>query len=234
MTPTLTPKAAAHLEALIARAERRGVILEDLVEVCVTLSKKLARDMMDGPFHPESRHDTARAFDVATRSLRLTMAMEARVDAQLFALHNGELPAAPARRKEAGGTPAVQDGAVGRPSDREAPDVERRECDRESLVEREFEILRVSGDVDADIEAIRAAPNLPPPSPEVGRADSRLQGGSRAGGGRADGSLGQVSDGDNPEHPDFPPPGSGLKARVRPPHFGGGRDGEPPRPPDSG
>ena len=164
-TPALTPKAAAHLENMIERTERRGAILADLVHVCETLSKKLARDMMDGPFHPESRHDTARAFDVVTRSLRLTLAMEDRVDRQLFALHNGELPVAPTRRKEAGedaGAPAVSaevrpepERSAGSESDREAQDVERCESDRESLVEREFEVFRVSGDDDADIDAIR-------------------------------------------------------------------------------
>ena len=214
--PALTPKAAAHLANMIERAERRGAILADLVHVCETLSKKLARDMMDGPFHPESRHDTARAFDVVTRSLRLTLAMEDRVDRQLFALHNGELPVAPARRKEAGGgasAPAVSAEAqpeparsAGSESDREAPDSERCESERESLIEREFEVFRVSGDVDADIDAIRERLGRLPPSPEVGRADSRRQAASRVGDGRGAGSLGDTCENDSREHRDIPHP----------------------------
>ena len=236
--PALTPKAAAHLENMIERTERRGAILADLVHVCVTLSKKLARDMLDGPFHPESRHDTARAFDVVTRSLRLTLAMEDRVDRQLFALHNGELPVAPSLRKEAGedaGAPAesavVQpepERSAGSESDREAPDSQRCESDRESLVEREFEVFRVSGDDDADIDAIRERLGRFPPSPEVGRADSRLQAASRVGGERDAGSLGDTCENDSHEHRDVPPPGSGPQARVRPPHFGGGKISDSP------
>jgi hypothetical protein len=168
--PALTPKAAAHLENMIERTERRGAILTDLVDVCVTLSKKLARDMLDGPFHPESRHDTARAFDVVTRSLRLTLAMEERVDARLFALHNGEVPVDAlkvAPRKDAGGTPAVQEAAVDRPSEAEASESERRESETERLVEYDrFDLT----DINANVEAIQAKiERLPPPSPEVGR-----------------------------------------------------------------
>ena len=243
--PALTPKAAAHLANMIERTERRGAILADLVHVCETLSKKLARDMLDGPFHPESRHDTARAFDVVTRSLRLTLAMEDRVDRQLFALHNGELPVAPARRKEAGedtGAPAVSAAVEPEPrrsadseSDDREHEAERRESETERLVEYDrFDLT----DIDANVEAIQA--NIErvqnPPSPEVGRADSRLQGGSRVGGERGAGGPGDTCENDNHEHRDVPPPGSGLQARVRPPHFGGGRDEEmePPWPPGSG
>jgi hypothetical protein len=233
-TPALTPKAAAHLANMIERTERRGAILQDLVGVCETLSKKLARDMLDGPFHPESRHDTARAFDVVTRSLRLTLAMEDRVDRQLFALHNGELPVAPTRRKEAGedaGAPAVSaevqpepERSAGSESDRETPDSERCESDRESLVEREFEVFRVSGDIDADIDAIRERLGRLPPSPEVGRVDSP----EASGVGKCGSSAKSGGDTDSPA-PDF------ASLRLDPPHFGGGRDdGEPPGPPDSG
>jgi hypothetical protein len=182
-TPALTSKAAAHLANMIERTERRGAILADLVHVCETLFKKLARDMMDGPFHPESRHDTARAFDVVTRSLRLTLAMEERVDRQLFALHNGELPVAPTRRKEAGedaGAPAVSaevqpapERAAHSDADRDATESERCESDRESLVEREFEVFRVSGDDDADIDAIRERLGLDPDRRDPEQAEGR-------------------------------------------------------------
>jgi hypothetical protein len=162
-------------------------------------------------------------------------------------LHNRELPVAPARRKEAGedaGAPAVSAEAQPEPErsagsewDREAPDSERGECDRESLVEREFEVFRVSGDVDADIDAIRERLGRFPPSPEVGRADSRLPAASRVGGEREAGSLGDTCENDSHEHRDIPPPGSGLEARVRPPHFGGEKVSDSPgedldKPPD--
>ena len=238
--PALTPKAAAHLANMIERTERRGAILADLVHVCETLSKKLARDMMDGPFHPESRHDTARAFDVVTRSLRLTLAMEDRVDRQLFALHNGELPVAPSRRKEAG-VPA--ESAVVQPEPRRSADsesddreheAERRESETERLVEYDrFDLT----DIDANVEAIEAKIGRVrnPPSPEVGRADSWLQAESRVGDGRDAGSPGGACESDSHQHRDIPPPGSGLQARVRPPHFGGGmEEDDSPWPPGSG
>ena len=129
------------------------------------------------------------------------------------------------------------------PAEDEKPDVERRESETERLGEREFERFRarliagedfqalIEGEFAARADEIRAGFDALPPSPEVGRADSRLQGGSRVGGEREAGSLGLASDGDNPEHPDIPPPGSGLQARVRPPHFGGGRDLDSPDPP---
>ena len=209
--PALTPKAAAHLENMIERTERRGAILTDLVDVCVTLSKKLARDMLDGPFHPESRHDTARAFDVVTRSLRLTLAMEERVDARLFALHNGEVPVDAlkvAPRKDAGGTPAVQEAAVDRPSEAEASESERRESETERLVEYDrFDLT----DINANVEAIQAKiERLPPPSPEVGRADSRLQAASRVGDGRDAGSLGEQPEAPIPDSSPSPHPASAF------------------------
>ena len=225
--PALTPKAAAHLANMIERTERRGAILADLVHVCETLSKKLARDMLDGPFHPESRHDTARAFDVVTRSLRLTLAMEDRVDRQLFALHNGELPVAPARRKEAGedaGAPAVSaevqpepERSAGSESDDREHDIERRESETERLVEYDrFDLT----DIDANVEAIQADIGRLSPSPEVGRVDSP----QASGVGKCGSSAKSGGDRDSPT-PDF------ASLRLDPPHFGGGRVADLPDPP---
>ena len=228
--PALTPKAAAHLANMIERTERRGAILADLVHVCETLSKKLARDMMDGPFHPESRHDTARAFDVVTRSLRLTLAMEDRVDRQLFALHNGELPVVPGPRKHAGedaGVPAVSAAVQPEPqrsadseSDDREHEVERRESETERLIEYDrFDLT----DFDANVEAIQANIGRLPPSPEVGRVDSPEASGVGECGSSA------KSGGD----PHFPTPDF-ASLRLDPPHFGGGREDEVPRSPETG
>ena len=222
--PALTPKAAAHLANMIERTERRGAILADLVHVCETLSKKLARDMLDGPFHPESRHDTARAFDVVTRSLRLTLAMEDRVDRQLFALHNGELPVAPARRIEAGedaGAPAVQpepQRSADSESDKREHEAERRESETERLVEYDrFDLT----DIDANVEAIQAKiERLPPPSPEVGRVDSP----------QASGVGECASSAKSGGDPHFPTPDF-ASLRLDPPHFGGGSVPDSPDPP---
>ena len=128
---------APRLDAAVAHADRRRAMLQELGQVSLVLSKKLAREMMEGPWHPESRHSPARAFDIVTRSLRLTLVLEAKFEAQVVALCNGEMPAAPdwtAEGKDVGETPAVQEIA--------SDDPEREDRDREPLregAEREFD-----------------------------------------------------------------------------------------------
>jgi hypothetical protein len=137
--------------AVIAHAERRRAMLQELGQVSLVLSKKLARDMMDGPWHPESRHSPARAFDIVTRSLRLTLVLEAKMEAQVVALCNGKMPVAPVwlaegkdADEEAGG-PAVGAGDQPedpRPADSGSEDPEREDRHREPLregAEREFD-----------------------------------------------------------------------------------------------
>jgi hypothetical protein len=248
------------LDAVIARAERGRAMLERLAEIGMEMVEEVRQQHKMADLHPEPRHDLRKGFDLMARSVRLTLALIGRIDADILAMRKGERPVSPAWsawRTEAGGdagVPAVSAGVqperrrpAGSSSDEEAPDAERRDCETERLGEREFERFRrrliagedyqalIDGDFAACVDEIRAglalAPADHPPSPEVGTADSRLQGGSRVGGGRADGGLSQVSDIDNPQHRDIPPPGSGLEARVRPPHFGGGRVLDSPDPP---
>ena len=139
MSETTCPDSVSEprLDAALAHAERRRAMLQELGQVSLVLSKKLARDMMDGPWHPESRHSPARAFDIVTRSLRLTLVLEAKFEAQVVALCNGEMPFAPVWTEsfgEVGETPAVQEIASEEP-EREDQD---REPSREGA-EREFD-----------------------------------------------------------------------------------------------
>ena len=231
LKPDLFDDDAAHLDALIARAERRLVILADLAEVGMAVVREIARRMVHGPDRSGPRFDPARAFAAASRAVRLTIALEAKVDEQLLAFRKGIIPAELLPPVESGKTPEVSDAnAECRPNDEETHR-DRRESDPERLVERDrFDLT----DFRASVEAIHAGLGLQPdptlwsnddlpPSPEVGRADSRLQGGSRVGDRRDATASGPSSDDADPPHRDVPPPGSGLKARVRPPHLGEGR-----------
>jgi hypothetical protein len=110
--------------------------------------------------------------------------------------------------------------SAGSESEHETPEVERREYDRESLVEREFEVLRVSGDDDADIDAIRERLGRLPPSPEEGKALS-----PEASGVGTCGSSGSAGSDPGSRTPDF------ASLRRGPPHFAGGPVLDSPDPP---
>ncbi len=191
-----TPEATANLTAMIARAERRRAMLEELADVSMALSKEIAVRMIDGPYYPEPRHEPGRAFAVVSRAVRLTVALEAKVDRQIFAMCNGEVPAEP------------ETARARSPADRSSPDDRstdfgRRGSESESLVESEHEVL---------------------PSPEARREDSRRPAASPVGDvGEAEIS-GEICEDDNPDHFAVPPPRSRPDGGSRPPHFGGGRD----------
>ena len=215
----LTPAATAHLAMMIARAERRRAMLEAMAEVGAVFAKEISVRMIDGPYHPEPRHDPGRAFAAVSRSVRLTLALETRIDERLLGLHNGDvLPAEP----EAWGTAPVPRGARETRNSAEGwgfgGEAGSHRFDRESLVETEC------GDF-----------GIAPPSPEVGRADSRRPAASRVGVRRDVGSPGKRYEVDSPGDLAVPPPRSRPEGGSRPPHFGGGRmsgdfrrSGDPP------
>ena len=233
-----TPESDPHLAAMIARAERRVAMLAELARTGMALVEEVSRRFVDGQSQPAPRRDPTRAFDAAARAVRLTVVLWDKMDKQLFALRNGVIPEELMQPIEAGedaGAPAVS--VEGRSEDRRAEadkdalDAERLERDRETSIEFDrFDLDDFRGSVVAIHAGLGREPDPSlwaeddePPSPEVGRADSRLQAASRVGGRRDAGGPGEASEGDSQEHRDVPPPGSGLQARVRPPHFGGGR-----------
>ena len=153
----LTPKAASHLTAMIARAERRRATLEALAEAGAALAKEIAVRMIDGPYHPEPRNDPGRSFAAVSRSVRLTLVLEARVDEKIFALCNGDLPVAPA----APARPTNAAGTAGPCPDDETLDLGPRDSNRECLVESERgDPLEFDLDVPASPEVSGDAHNL--------------------------------------------------------------------------
>ena len=195
---------------MIARAERRRASVEALANVGMALSKEIAVRLIDGPYHPEPRHDPGRSYAAASRSVRLTLTLEAKVDVQILALCSGDdVPNdAPLRRGPGASVEPAAGDEIGEPTSH--PD-----ADRENLVDRET----------PDVRPL-------PASPEVGRSDSRRPAASRVGGGRAAGSVVGVQECETPEHSAITPPRSRPDGGSRPPHFGGGRVPTSPDPPD--
>ncbi len=215
--PALDPD--THRAAMIARAACRRETLEELTRVGMALSKEIAIRMIDGPYHPELRHDPGRSFAAVSRAVRLTLVLEAKVDRQILALCNGDV--APAETSTS--TRAVSNAGT--------QTFARRVSDRESLVESER----------ADPQEVTDVP----PSPSWGGSSREATGvgkcGSPAtfrddlgsptpdfaslrldpphfGGGRL------VHEGDDiPGDLAVPPPRSRPDSGSRPLHFGGGR-----------
>ncbi len=81
-----------HAAAAIARAERRRGMLERLAEVGMHLAEQVGAHAAAAMSAVNEDHggDPARAFATAARAVRLTLAMEARVDRQILALRKGE------------------------------------------------------------------------------------------------------------------------------------------------
>ncbi len=97
-----------HLAAALAKAERRQALLEELSDIGMNLARQIDAHAAAAMAAINEEHggDPARPFATLSRAVRLTLAMEARVDAQILALRNGKVPAgwgaaAPAVRVEA-------------------------------------------------------------------------------------------------------------------------------------
>ncbi len=208
---------------MIARAEQRRERLEYLSEMSIALAKEIAVRYMDGPYHPEPRTDVGRSHAAVVRSVRLTYAMQRKIDEEILALCEGkssvEASRAP-RPTSAGETPADQDAVPAPLSADPDPDFEARE--------RLTEYERPDP---ADVTET-------PPSTEVGRADSRRQAASRVGFERDTERLDDIAEDDGPERSEIPPTRSHPEGGSRPPLFGGGRrfearvEGDADPPPD--
>jgi hypothetical protein len=110
-TPLLPPP--PHIAAAIARAERRREKLERLSNLGMDLAQNLAERAAQAPRAPdpaqtsaqataktpaepppEPRHEPGRAFAAVSRAVRLTLALEAKIDEEILALLRGEAPGA--------------------------------------------------------------------------------------------------------------------------------------------
>ena len=94
--PEVPPESAAP--AAIASAERRLAMLGRLAELGMQLAETLAARAVAEPKDPEPRHDPARSFAQVSRAVRLTLALEARIEQDLAALRDGP-DAAPSEPK---------------------------------------------------------------------------------------------------------------------------------------
>ena len=77
--------AAAPME----RAEQRVAMLRELAELGMQLTRVLVQRAAEAPAEPEPRHNAAESFARVSRAVRLTLALEAKVDQDLAALRNG-------------------------------------------------------------------------------------------------------------------------------------------------
>jgi hypothetical protein len=97
------PPPDPHAAAAIARAERRLAILAELTEIGMALARDLGPQVADPPAPEKAapRRDPADAFARLSRAIRLTLALEARTEAELAALRAGVAIAMQARREAA-------------------------------------------------------------------------------------------------------------------------------------
>ncbi len=103
------PESAGSVDSRIARAEQRLAMLRELAELGMALTRELTRRTLAAPEPPEQasdveakpapnsrdipgpRHDPAESFARLSRAVRLTLALEAKVDEELTALRAGEM-----------------------------------------------------------------------------------------------------------------------------------------------
>jgi len=103
-TADLAPDLAEDdLDPAIAHAEERRVMLRELAELGMALARDLTRRALEAPEtaeratetatpapRPAPRHDPAESFARLSRAIRLTLALEAKVDEEVAALRAGE------------------------------------------------------------------------------------------------------------------------------------------------
>ena len=169
----ITAAAADHLEVMVTRAERRRMSLENIARGGEALAKEIVVRFIEGPYHPEPRHEPGRAFANVSRSVRLTLTLEAKTDEKIFAMLNRDVSAFdPMPSRAANDTRA--DGAARRPDD--APmSADRPDAESERLVDVERPDTPTRSACRATVERIAAEPNrsenrefasLRPPSPD--------------------------------------------------------------------
>ena len=81
----------------IAHVERRRAMLERLAVLGMVLAEETTQRAVDSPYHPEVVHEPCRAFAQVSRAVRLTLVLEAKMEAAAVALRNGNAPAAGAK-----------------------------------------------------------------------------------------------------------------------------------------
>ena len=88
--PSFDPHAAAAIE----RAGRRLAMLRELAELGTRMTRELVERAAAAPADAEPRHNPAESFARVSRAVRLTLALEAKIDQDLAALRDGPAVAA--------------------------------------------------------------------------------------------------------------------------------------------
>ena len=98
-SPDPTPASTdTHLDAAIARAEEGIVMLRRLAALGMEMAEEVREHHKMADLHPEPRHDLRKGFDLVARSVRLTLSLIRRFDADLVAMRKGEpIKVSPAR-----------------------------------------------------------------------------------------------------------------------------------------
>lgn len=92
-SPAAEPELDPGLAAALARAERRRARLEELAEIGMTLARELRNRVIHGD---RLRDEVTPPYAQVSRAIRLTFAMEARIEEEMLAICNGRRPAPPA------------------------------------------------------------------------------------------------------------------------------------------
>ena len=87
---SVPPSSESCAAAQVERAEQRLAMLRRLAELGMKMAEDLAGRTPPAAEDPEPRHDRAESFSRVSRAVRLTLALEAKVDQELSALRNGE------------------------------------------------------------------------------------------------------------------------------------------------
>ena len=82
-------------------------MLEELAEAGLAMAKEISKRMIEGPYHPEPQHDPGRSFAGVSRSVRLTLTLERKVDEQILALCRDESASAEPSEEQAVAARAV-------------------------------------------------------------------------------------------------------------------------------
>ena len=162
--PLSTLSDSADLDAAaIADAATRMALLQRLANLGMRLAEEICERAINAPYHPEPRHEPARAFANVSRAVRLTLVLQEKTETKLIALRKGValsryIPTGIRKQREEA-TPQV--GDLG---DVNGPALETSDRSYEMLREREGERFDelLSGSFDDRVSAIRADLGLTP------------------------------------------------------------------------
>ncbi len=214
-----------EISAAITRAERRRGKLERLSDIGMDLAEQVGAHAAAAMAAVNEKHggDPGRAFAAVSRAVRLTLALETRLDEEILALRNGDLPSLGRRRPATSiSTPMESETSASlAASSRRVRDAVRDALRRE--VETPDAAQRVLERLDAGLwsEEAEFAPNPPPSRGDDGGGGPRRGGGGGCSAETVDEesrSPSQLNARQPPPPPPFggpPPPSSSGQGRIK-------------------